>query len=548
MKMKKNQFKKYVQLTMLFFGITLFLFNCEKEDEFQDLSLPQSNVKTYPIAKENIPDIVNYINVNKKSKGDFSCGTIDYTTIFTTIDSLEVQTYSFPFDIEDGDDDSNTFYNFVVRTSPDQTYRSFVFKYTPSNDYKRGVNHFDYFNGSLKIYDYDTFCNTESTQGRTDDESPCPTNQITIYGSGSGSNSAPNSGGNGTENDGANYNSGSNTTGSGSTAIGYVGSSSSPCTVTIMTSCSSGGTTPHSRKSCGSNTGVPYAEINCAPNYNRTDDPCGQAEDFSGAASINTGRILKNIKERLTMTSERIAWLNNSENNVEINALANFLEDNNWSEEAIAEAEEVIDAWVDNTWVEDVELFDDVQGPEITDITDYLKCFDTTKKAEITLYVDQPTANSSDTWSGWPSSPEVGHTFIGIKQDSITRLVGFYPAVAVNPFSSPSSSSSLNDNSNHTFDVSITTEATASQLQNIVTNIENFNSTYNLNTYNCTNFGIDIVNNTSLNIPNTSGNWPGGGGSNPGNLGQDIRNMTLSSGTTRNNSGGTSPSNNGTCN
>lgn len=199
------------------------------------------------------------------------------------------------------------------------------------------------------------------------------------------------------------------------------------------------------------------------------------------------------------------------------------------------------------TWDENIILYDYIADPKISDIEDYLKCFDTIKSASFTIFVDQPTANSSDTWSGWPTSPDVGHTFISITQDSITRILGFYPAGGVNPFTSPSANSALHNNENHEFDVSLTTDISASQLSSIVGSIKNFNPTYNLNTYNCTDFGLEMANSLGLNIPDTNGTWPGGGGSNPGNLGQDIRGLSTGTGVTKDMGGGNAPSNNGGC-
>ncbi|HIB8191191.1 TPA: hypothetical protein ACWX1O_001757 [Elizabethkingia anophelis] len=100
----------------------------------------------------------------------------------------------------------------------------------------------------------------------------------------------------------------------------------------------------------------------------------------------------------------------------------------------------------------------------------------------------------------------------------------------------------------HKFSVSITSNITATQLNNIVGYINSMSSaTYNLNTYNCTNFGIDALAKAGISLPKTSGSWPGGGGSNPGNLGQDLRNLNNSS-VQKNTSGGNAPKNTGSCN
>lgn len=73
-------------------------------------------------------------------------------------------------------------------------------------------------------------------------------------------------------------------------------------------------------------------------------------------------------------------------------------------------------------------------------------------------------------------------------------------------------------------------------------------NTYDLNTYNCTDFAIAIGNLAGLNLSDSYGSWPGGGGSNPGQLGQNIRTMSLPTNARRQTTGANSASNTGTCN
>ncbi len=208
----------------------------------------------------------------------------------------------------------------------------------------------------------------------------------------------------------------------------------------------------------------------------------------------------------------------------------------------------------DSDWPENTILFANVSDPKITNVTTYLKCFNLSQGAKLTLYVDQPKANKSDTWSVNPNpfDPiDVGHTFISITQNGITRTLGYYPTSGtIDPSEGVISSPSvIRNNEGHAYDVSISVSINGLQLSSIISNMANYNSTYNLNTYNCTDFGVSIANAVGMGVKDTSGTWPyGGNGSNPGNLGQDIRNMALPSGATRNTSGGTAVSNKGTCN
>lgn len=72
-------------------------------------------------------------------------------------------------------------------------------------------------------------------------------------------------------------------------------------------------------------------------------------------------------------------------------------------------------------------------GPsnKISNINDYLKCFNLAQSAELIIYVDQPTANNSASWSGTFTDPYVGHTFVAIQQGGIRKVFGYYPSTNV---------------------------------------------------------------------------------------------------------------------
>jgi hypothetical protein len=189
---------------------------------------------------------------------------------------------------------------------------------------------------------------------------------------------------------------------------------------------------------------------------------------------------------------------------------------------------------------------------EITDINDYLKCFDKTQPASFTLYVDQPTANSNTPWSGNPLSPDVGHTFISIKQGTTRRLLGFYPGIEVD-LDNPATTGVFHDNSAHEFDVSISLVINPAQLTNLLNYVKTKSTaTYNLNSYNCTDFGMAAASLAGLSLPSAFGTWgaPGvgtGAGDNPGQLGQNVRGLPTPTGAVKSTSSGTSLSNTGTC-
>lgn len=183
----------------------------------------------------------------------------------------------------------------------------------------------------------------------------------------------------------------------------------------------------------------------------------------------------------------------------------------------------------------------------ISNINDYLKCFDLSKGAVFTIYTDQPTPNSTATWSGSPRDPDVGHTFIALQQGTIRRVFGFYPKTAVNPYS-PIDKQAFGNNEGYSFDVSINIPISSSQLLNIIGYTNSVPPNYDLNNYNCTDFGIQVANLAGLSLPDSYGSWLYGGGSNPGTLGQNIRNMTLPSIANRQTTTTNAANNFGNCN
>jgi len=147
----------------------------------------------------------------------------------------------------------------------------------------------------------------------------------------------------------------------------------------------------------------------------------------------------------------------------------------------------------------------------------------------ITVYVDQPgTGGDDDTWE-YNGGVDVGHTFVGLKKTNddgtITEaIVGFYPNGGVDPVNSKSTNGMLIDDEGHNSEVSEEFTVTESQFNDALNYINtNGSNTYNLDTYNCTDFGIGVAGAAGQTLPDTRGTWLGGGGSNPGNLGQDIR-------------------------
>jgi hypothetical protein len=170
-----------------------------------------------------------------------------------------------------------------------------------------------------------------------------------------------------------------------------------------------------------------------------------------------------------------------------------------------------------------------VDGPDkpIEDIEDFLECFDISEPAIFTIYASEPNPGSGDTYSG----NVVGHAYISIKQNSNVSTFGYYPVSNwINPITNSSGPAVLGNDGGEIYSASYTTTISGNQLRDILNSSKHFNSTYDLDTYNCTDFAIEMGNFAGLNLPNCNGSWPGGSGSNPGTLGMEIRALNTNNG------------------
>ncbi|WP_029272905.1 hypothetical protein [Flavobacterium sp. KJJ] len=81
--------------------------------------------------------------------------------------------------------------------------------------------------------------------------------------------------------------------------------------------------------------------------------------------------------------------------------------------------------------------------------------------------------------------------------------------------------------------------------------INDYSKTYDLNNYNCSDFGIMVAQRASLYLPKTSGSYDNFivkfKGRNPSDLGQDIRNMSTPNGATKITTKGNAPKKKGNC-
>jgi hypothetical protein len=174
------------------------------------------------------------------------------------------------------------------------------------------------------------------------------------------------------------------------------------------------------------------------------------------------------------------------------------------------------------------ELMVEVGAPDpfaipIADIKAHMKCFDPTKPAKFTIYVDQPVHNGNQ----HVSPTGVGHSFFNIEQNGISRTLGFYPKGTANPFY-PDDPSQLKDNAGKGYDVSVSFNINAGELNDLLNYINTGTpAVYHLNNFNCTNWDVSACASMKINLPANTVAWQGGSGLCPGQFGQDMRSFTL---------------------
>lgn len=189
----------------------------------------------------------------------------------------------------------------------------------------------------------------------------------------------------------------------------------------------------------------------------------------------------------------------------------------------------------------------DLDDTEKIDPKEELKCFDTSKKAKLTVYVQQPEENTAEILG----ANSVGHAFIGLEQGNFIRNIGFYPVSDANRSLvgvGKTYDSEIRTNNDYMYHVSISREITSVELTNIVNYINKFPSKYNVSSYACADFAITVGNLGSLNLPSTTvSTWLFNGRS-PGQLGQEIRQRNSDNEVTVSKTKSNSPEKTGKCN
>lgn len=215
--------------------------------------------------------------------------------------------------------------------------------------------------------------------------------------------------------------------------------------------------------------------------------------------------------------------------------------------------EKVIQEHINEFVIPNFFLINEGKGKKI-DPKKELKCFDKTKPAKLTIYIEQPKAGTRNLQSGVTG---VGHVFVGIEQGGFTRVFGYYPNEDANDFTvglGVSYDAILRDNSSHAYNVRASKQISAQELTEVIEEVENFNSTYDLNQYACADFGIEIGNLANMGVPNITyqQEYLGGllsfSGRAPGGLGEDLIDSPFMQGRTVKRETGKAPKRKGNCN
>ena len=363
--MKKSTLKKMVPFGILFFGISLLLWNCEKEEFGENIVLEEtaSNYHSRIITLDDIYDVKKHLDdlmpqsgINKTSEVEGAIFDEDH--VLEVIDTLQNTNYSLRFTYPDTP--PGEFYNLVIGRTPEGVLKTpFVLKYTCDDNFLEDYIAHDfnmyYFKGMVKRYVYTDFFSVDAFSRTT---GSCPP-ELDAVGDPVACEQAPidgsdTSGGGG---DGGNYGNPNSNPGNDSGGIG----GSSSCIMSVGTSgpCAEGGTAIHSAASCGAGTGVYYVvSIYCQMmRQTRTTDDCPACADANtdGGIGVNEPSIsssISNIKNALDLNSSELFWLHNDAATDEIMAIDLYINmnslDGSLSNEAKEFGEGAVEALVNN--------------------------------------------------------------------------------------------------------------------------------------------------------------------------------------------------------
>jgi hypothetical protein len=343
MKTKKNKLINLLKLGISLFGISLLLFNCEKqnfETEVEATKSPFSQkfvtLSAIPKVKQFLPKKLKSIYQNKSAA--FNEAVFFENNILEVIDTLNNTNYSIGFLLPKAP--KGQFFNLIIgKNSYGELKTPFVLKYTCDeaqiNNFAASNYNFSFFKGVVSRHKYTDYFEKEyfskTTAGEecptefdsNGDPVPCEIENI----EGTSSNSA------GT--DGDLGSTGPGTTGSGSIpSAGGSGSCSLLGALYVINCGGSNTNSLHLFGGCGGRdklTADYYMVWNCAlQKHSKVSVDCPPcATTNEGGIGINTVSIetmRATLKKVLTLSGTQLGWVNHVDNIPEVAAIYAFLQ------------------------------------------------------------------------------------------------------------------------------------------------------------------------------------------------------------------------------
>lgn len=371
--MKTKRFANYLKLGVLLFGISILLWNCEKE-EFIENQQQDDFLKAKIVLNSKIPSYIDkyigektnesykafigregiyLLNTNAKTVNEKALGIINRAKAVVVENEKNTK---YTFSILPYNYDENVMINLVVVDTGDGNIMEYFIKFQFENIHtmpriaSSGALDMSQFSGEITYYNSDgnEFGNKKATYGRT------------ISKSGS-SNPCPGPTGGGLDNTGDDESSeGDNTSGGSDTGGGDTnqGGGSTICTL-LYAQCGNKGNADGHADTGGNCGGSPLVGVECKQTYERSARGTGTEPECGG----NTGLIVDiNVKYTLFLTELdndlQLYLMLNSKNS---NLIEQFLEDNkdsngNYTAETIIFAREAARVWHETNGKSEIDL------------------------------------------------------------------------------------------------------------------------------------------------------------------------------------------------
>lgn len=158
-----NKLMKTLKLGVLLFGVSVLVFNCEKDDNqhpTQNILDTSPNIQAEWLGVDELPNKViqaisnssqNKTAYNKQSFNSFKLTNND--SVVRTIDSLGFQKYSFKSNVSLG---LNDFYfdNYIVTLDPNDNVATYTIRYSPNREWflENGAESLINFTGNISYY------------------------------------------------------------------------------------------------------------------------------------------------------------------------------------------------------------------------------------------------------------------------------------------------------------------------------------------------------------------------------------------------------------